>query len=110
LVGATVENAGFVNRTTGQGIAELLQTAFEISPELRKLPLNKHWSGLRPKSLDGLPLLGEFPENSGLYFATGHYRNGILLAPLTGKLIADKICDNAVSPYLQIFNPNRFTE
>ncbi len=108
LIGATVENAGFENRTTGAGVASLLETAFEISPQFQNLSIKKIWSGLRPKSLDGLPLLGEFPENSGLYFATGHYRNGILLAPLTGKLIAEKIVNNVNSSFFKIFNPSRF--
>lgn len=108
LVGATVENAGFENRVTGAGVASLLKTAFEISPQLQNLTLSKTWAGLRPKTPDGLPLLGEFPENSNLYFATGHYRNGILLAPITGKLIAEKIVKAADSPFLKIFNPSRF--
>lgn len=109
LIGATVENAGFENRTTSGGAASLLQNAFEIAPQFQTLSIEKIWSGLRPKSPDGLPLLGEFPANSGLFFATGHYRNGILLAPLTAKLIAARIAQNIDSPFLQIFNPNRFT-
>jgi glycine/D-amino acid oxidase-like deaminating enzyme len=55
-----------------------------------------------------LPIIGEFPENSNLYFATGHYRNGILLAPLTARLIADKIVADKDSPFLQTFNLSRF--
>jgi glycine oxidase len=108
LVGATTENAGFDNRTTAAGVASLLSAAFEISPEFRNLSIKNIWSGLRPKTIDGWPLLGEFPEKSGLYFATGHYRNGILLAPLTGQIIAEKIVKGIDSPYLQIFNPSRF--
>ena len=108
IFGATVENAGFDNRTTAGGIATLLETAFEISPEFQNLTVAETWSGLRPRSLDNLPILGEFPKNSGLHFAAGHYRNGILLAPLTAKIVADKIAGAAVSPFLQIFNPDRF--
>jgi glycine oxidase len=108
LVGATVENVGFQFGVTGAGLASLLEIAFEISPQFRNLILKKTWAGLRPKTPDGLPLLGEYPENSGLYFATGHYRNGILLAPITGKLIAEKIAKGVDSPFLKIFNPSRF--
>jgi glycine oxidase len=108
LVGATIENAGFENRATGAGLASLLQTAFEISPLFQKMSVGEIWSGLRPKSFDGLPLLGEFPENSNLYWATGHYRNGILLTPATAKLIAEEIRTGKKSEFLQPFNPVRF--
>lgn len=108
LVGATVEKVGFENYPTGAGVASLLGTAFEISDHFQKLNFKKVSVGLRPQTADGWPLLGEYPESSGLFWATGHYRNGILLAPVTGKLIAEKIVQNIDSPFLQIFNPNRF--
>lgn len=108
MVGATVEHAGFDARTTGAGVSYLLETAFEIAPHLQNLSVNKFWAGLRPKSPDGLPLIGEFPADSNLYFATGHFRNGILLAPLTARIIADKIAKNIDSPFLKTFNPSRF--
>ena len=108
LVGATVERAGFDSYPTGAGVSLLLQTAFEISPKFPNLSFKKMSVGLRPKSPDGWPLLGEYPADSGLYFATGHYRNGILLAPITAKILADKIVNNTDSPFLKIFNPSRF--
>ncbi|MEP6922952.1 MAG: glycine oxidase ThiO [Pyrinomonadaceae bacterium] len=108
LVGATAEDVGFDCRTTSAGMNSLLETIFEISPNYEQRTYVESWSGLRPKSPDGLPLLGEFPEDSGLYFATGHHRNGILLAPLTAELIADKIVYGTDSPFLNIFNPSRF--
>ncbi len=108
LVGATVEKAGFEQFPTGAGVSSLLQTAFEISEHFQNLNFSRVLVGLRPKTPDGLPLLGEYPENSGLYFATGHYRNGILLAPLTAKIIADKIVNKIDSPFLKTFNPSRF--
>ena len=108
LVGATVEDVGFDKSVTGNGLLSLLQTAVEISPQLGNLNVFETWAGLRPASVDNLPIIGEFPENSGLYFATGHYRNGILLAPLTAGLIADKIVEGKNSPFLQIFNLSRF--
>jgi glycine oxidase len=66
------------------------------------------WAGLRPRAADGLPVLGPCAEIGGLFYATGHYRNGILLAPITGELIADAIVDKAVSPSLNMFSPDRF--
>ena len=108
LVGATVENAGFNQNPTGAGVYSLLETAFEISDKFRSLDFGKVRVGLRPRTPDGHPLLGEFPADSNLFWATGHYRNGILLAPITAKLMSDKIVDNADSPFLEIFKPSRF--
>lgn len=108
LIGATVEDVGFDKSITGDGLLALLRASAEIAPKLNKLTISEIWSGLRPASADNLPVIGEFPENSNLYFATGHYRNGILLAPLTAALIADKIVAGKNSPFLQIFNLSRF--
>ncbi|MDQ3061287.1 MAG: FAD-dependent oxidoreductase, partial [Acidobacteriota bacterium] len=108
LVGATVEDVGFDSRTTGAGAASLLNTAFEIAPEFKNLSLKKTWAGLRPFAADGLPVLGAIPEIENLFIATAHYRNGILLAPKTAEILADKIVGNADSKYLEIFSPRRF--
>jgi len=108
LVGATVEDVGFDSRTTGAGAASLLNTAFEIAPEFKNLSLKKTWAGLRPFAADGLPVLGAIPEIESLFIATAHYRNGILLAPKTAEILADKIVGNVESKYLEIFNPRRF--
>jgi glycine oxidase len=108
LVGATVEDVGFENRTTGAGTASLLETAFEISPRFKDLSLKKNWSGLRPVAADRLPVLGTFPEIENLLVATAHYRNGILLAPKTAEIIADKVAGNTASKYLKVFSPCRF--
>ncbi|CAN5661678.1 glycine oxidase ThiO [soil metagenome] len=108
LVGATVEDVGFDNRTTGAGAAFLLNTAFEIAPEFKNLSLKKTWAGLRPLAADGLPVIGVIPEIENLFIATAHYRNGILLAPKTAEILADKIVGNADSKYLEIFSPRRF--
>lgn len=108
LVGATVEDVGFDNRTTGFGTVSLLNTAFEIAPEIKNLSLKKTWAGLRPFAADGLPILGAVPEIENLFIATAHYRNGILLAPKTAEILADKIVGNAESKYLEIFSPRRF--
>jgi len=108
LVGATVEDVGFDNRTTSTGMASLLNTAFEIAPEFKNLSLKKSWAGLRPFAADGLPVLGAIPEVENLFIATAHYRNGILLAPKTAEILADKIVGAAESEYLEIFSPRRF--
>lgn len=108
LIGATVEDAGFDKKVTTIGTNFLLETASEISPSLANLEISDCWAGLRPFAADGLPILGAFPEIEKLHVATAHYRNGILLAPLTAKILADKIAENLDSKYLEIFSPKRF--
>ena len=108
LVGATVEDVGFENRTTGAGAAVLLNTAFEISPLFKNLSLKNSWSGLRPFAADGLPILGAFPDIENLFVATAHYRNGILLAPLTAKILANEVVGDSTSEYLKTFGLRRF--
>lgn len=108
LIGATVENAGFENRTNVKGTLSLLKMALEISAKFENLSLEKTWSGLRPFAADGLPVLGAFPEIENLYLATAHYRNGILLAPKTAEIIANEIVGNDDSEYLKSFSPRRF--
>jgi len=108
LAGSTTEQAGFDRRVTASGVHSILSHALEISPRISRLPLIDSWAGLRPRAEDNLPVLGPFAEIDGLFFATGHYRNGILLAPVTGELIASLIVDNVVSPRLESFAPDRF--
>ncbi|HEY7114451.1 MAG TPA: glycine oxidase ThiO [Thermoanaerobaculia bacterium] len=90
LVGATVERAGFQKEVTAGAISDLLAEAARLYPLVRDARFVTAWSGLRPGTRDGLPILGGC-EIPGLYFATGHYRNGILLAPVTAARIADAI-------------------
>ncbi len=90
LIGATVERAGFDVRTTAHGISSLLTAALRIAPSLRDFAVTETWAGIRPGTADGLPFLGATPLD-GYVLATGHYRNGILLAPLTAVLVADAI-------------------
>jgi len=108
LAGSTSERAGFVKEVTAGGITTILRNALEISPAVGNLALADSWSGLRPRASDGLPVLGPCGEIDGLIFATGHYRNGILLAPITGELIAQAIEENAAPTALAPFSPNRF--
>ena len=90
LVGATVERTGFVKEVTAAGVAGLLADAIALAPSLANARFTDAWAGLRPGTPDGLPLLGESPVRS-LILATGHFRNGILLAPLTALLVADVV-------------------
>jgi glycine oxidase len=108
LAGSTSENAGFTKQITAGGISSILTNAQEISPKTSSLAIVDTWSGLRPRAADGLPVLGPCVEIEGLFYATGHYRNGILLAPVTGELIADAVVAGRVSPLLAAFSPNRF--
>ena len=108
LAGSTTEEAGFNKQVTDTGLQSIRAHATEIVPTLSELALIDSWAGLRPRSPDGLPVLGRASETEGLFFATGHYRNGILLAPVTAQLIADLIADNVVSAELQAFAPDRF--
>jgi glycine oxidase len=88
LIGATVENVGFDVRVTAEGVRRLLDAALEAAPALRDFAVTETWAGLRPGTPDGRPLIGP-TSIDGLLLATGHYRNGILLAPVTAQLIAD---------------------
>lgn len=108
LAGSTSEFAGFDKRTTADGIHSILARAFEISDRVRTLPLVETWAGLRPHAPDGLPVLGPCAEIEGLFYASGHYRNGILLAPITGELMAEAIITKRVSPLIRSFGPDRF--
>ena len=108
LIGATVEDAGFDKKSTADGTAFLRETALEIAPSLVNLEIAEKWSGLRPVSADGLPILGAFPGTTNLFIAAAHYRNGILLAPATAQILAGKIVNYADSKYLEIFGLKRF--
>jgi glycine oxidase len=90
LIGATVEAAGFDERVTASGVHELLHAALRAAPALADFAVTESWTGLRPGTPDGLPFLGP-TELEGYFLATGHYRNGILLAPATARSIADAV-------------------
>ena len=107
VAGSTLENAGYEKRVTPEGIARVLEAAQEIVPDLAAAAIVETWSGLRPDTPDHLPILGP-TELEGLTIATGHFRNGILLAPITAKLIAEWITERRVSFEWDIFSPLRF--
>jgi glycine oxidase len=110
LSGSTTEIAGFDTHPTARGIAGLLEQAQAIAPSLADARIVGFYAGLRPGTPDGLPILGPagagWPD--GLWFATGHYRNGILLAPITGRLIAEAIVSARPSLSLVPFEAARF--
>lgn len=108
LVGATVEDAGFDKHLTEGGIKSLRDAAAEISPLILDTEPAEKWAGLRPYAADGLPVLGPIPGIDGLTIATGHFRNGILLSPITAQLIADLIADGERSKYFDLFGTERF--
>ena len=108
VVGSTIENAGYEKRVTSGGIEKILAAANELAPELAKAEIVETWCGLRPGSPDQLPILGPV-DVDGLVFATGHYRNGILLAPVTAKLIGEWIAERRTSFDWESFSPLRFT-
>lgn len=110
LAGSTSEKAGFAKHVTAAGISAILQNAREISPAISALPIVDTWAGLRPCSSDGLPVLGACGEIDGLFYASGHYRNGVLLAPITGELISEAIVADAASHLLVPFLPGRGRE
>jgi glycine oxidase len=108
IAGSTTEYVGFTKQVTAGGTYQILRNALEISPNVANLPLVDSWSGLRPKAPDGLPVLGPCVEIDQLFYATGHYRNGILLAPITGDLIAEAVVNRKIASELEYFGAARF--
>jgi glycine oxidase len=108
LAGSTVEQVGFDKRVTDDGISAIKSMALEITAAIAGSPIIDSWAGFRPRAPDDLPVLGPCAEIGGLLYATGHYRNGILLAPITGLVIAEAIVDGVMPPSLRAFSPDRF--
>lgn len=108
LVGATEEEVGFRSETTAGGLADILDAALRLVPGLRSASVDRAWSGLRPGSLDGLPILGGHPEVKDLYIATGHFRNGILLTPATARAMGALVTGAAGPMPPAEFGPERF--
>ena len=107
IVGATVEERGFDTTVTAGGVHELLREAYRALPEIAELELLEVQAGLRPGTPDNRPLIGPTAVE-GLLLATGHYRNGVLLAPITGEAIADLLADEQPGIDLHPFSPDRF--
>jgi len=107
LAGATVEDVGYDKTTDVRAIHKLHQEAARLVPELGNLPVAEQWAGLRPGTPDDLPLLGETSER-GIFIAAGHFRNGILLAPVTARIMANLIMGAPAGMNIKAFSPERF--
>ena len=106
VVGATVEEAGFDTVTQPAAIARLLEAAVALLPALGTAPVQETWAGLRPGSPDGLPILGE-TALSGYFVASGHFRDGILLAPATARVVGGMVLGDKVDGF-EALSPQRF--
>jgi glycine oxidase len=106
--GTTMEDVGFDASTTSEGVSKVRSAAEEICPSLSRSDATRSWAGLRPVTPDMLPILGPDPEHPSLIYACGHSRNGVLMAPLTGDLVADLVTATPLSLDLAQFRPGRF--
>ncbi|QTF93805.1 glycine oxidase ThiO [Halomonas sp. BM-2019] len=91
LIGSTLEDADFDKTPTADARASLRQSALAMMPALADCPIEHHWAGLRPAAPDGIPFIGEVPEIRGLFVNAGHYRNGLVLAPASSRLMVDML-------------------
>jgi glycine oxidase len=107
IVGGTVEEKGFDDTITAGGMLTLLEAAWRAIPAVENLPVDEIWVGHRPGSRDDAPILGPGPLQ-GLFYATGHHRNGILLAPVTADAMARIVLDDVVDPAVKPFGLERF--
>lgn len=107
IVGATVKPRTFNEKVTIEGISFLMEKAKILMPSIIKAEWERAWAGIRPQTADGLPYLGEHPAYKGLFIGTGHFRNGILLSPITGEVIADLVEGKPASVNLDPFRVDR---
>ena len=107
ILGATVEEKGFDSDLTAGGVFRLLEAAWEILPQIEELPIKEMWVGFRPTSRDDAPILGPTAVD-GLVVATGHHRNGVLLAPLTIDAVSAFMLDGTLSEAVEPFGIGRF--
>jgi glycine oxidase len=107
IIGGTVEEKGFDDAITAGGMLTLLEAAWRAIPAIEELPIEEIWVGHRPGSRDDAPILGRAPLDN-LFYATGHHRNGILLAPVTADAMARLILDDVAEPAIRPFGLERF--
>src|SRR6266705_3284841 len=107
VLGSTMERAGFDCRVTNEGRAEILQRVTRLLPGLAALTVERAWAGLRPLTPDGLPIVGRDADVEGLVYATGHGRNGILFAALTGEAVGDLVTKGRTEVDISAFTPQR---
>jgi glycine oxidase len=107
LLGSTMEHAGFDCHVTNEGLAQIFRGAVRLLPALMQAPVLRTWAGLRPITPDGRPIVGRDPALDGLWYATGHGRNGVLLAALTGEVIGDLVSGGTTSIDCAGWQPER---
>jgi len=107
VFGTTAEYAGFEKAVTGDGLRSILAGAARIVPSVGDFKFRRAWAGLRPDTADHLPILGS-GDCDNLIFATGHFRNGILLAPVTAQLISELVLNGSTSTSIAAYRPSRF--
>lgn len=107
IAGSTMEFVGYEKHVTADGLRAVLAMAIELCPELKDAPVQDTWAGLRPYTEDHLPILGAGPK-PGLFLATGHFRNGILLAPITARLVSELVLGRKPSVEVRAFSYERF--
>jgi glycine oxidase len=109
MFGSTMERVGFAARVTTKGLAQIFRTAVQLVPALAALPVQRTWAGLRPVTPDGAPIVGPDPDVRGLWYATGHGRNGVLLAALTGEVVGDLLLGGTSPIDVTSWKVERFT-
>ncbi len=107
ILGSTMEHAGFDAKVTNEGLAQIFRSAVRLLPALAALPVARTWAGLRPVTPDGRPIVGPDPDAAGLYYATGHGRNGVLLAALTAEIIGDLLTTETTDVDIEALSPTR---
>ena len=107
VVGTTSEYAGFDKAVTGEGMRSVLEGARKIMPAIDGFRFRRAWAGLRPDTADHLPILGS-GEIVNLTFATGHFRNGILLAPITAQVVSGLVLNRSAAYPVEAYRPTRF--
>lgn len=107
IVGATVIPNTFNEQVTIEGLSFLMEKAKKLVPSISQCEWERAWTGIRPHTADGLPYLGEHPDYKGLFIATGHFRNGILLSPITGEVMTDLIEGKSPSIDISSFRVDR---
>lgn len=110
IIGSTMEDAGFNPEVTAGGMAQIFSATMALCPSLLRAKVRRSWAGLRPMTSDALPVIGAEPLLEGLWYATGHGRNGILLAGITGVLIRQLLEHEPPTIGLEAFDPGRFRE
>ncbi|MFC1500681.1 NAD(P)/FAD-dependent oxidoreductase, partial [Candidatus Zixiibacteriota bacterium] len=108
FAGSTVEYVGFNRNTTNEGIDQIWRAARWMLPGLAERKPEQSWAGLRPGTEDGMPIVGPLPGYGNLWIATGHFQNGILLAPVTARVIREWVVTGEPGRDMSIFLPDRF--